>query len=92
MYNTDECLTENDKAFLKTMGYPTDNFSDINQLARLIAMDRVDGYLKGPITKEYLFGDKSQGIPGLADRFSDETEQRRISDLCSSLVKSLDNA
>lgn len=92
MYNTEECLTENDKAFLKTMEYPTDNFSDINQLASLIAMDRVDGYLKGPITKEYLFGDKSQGIPGLADRFSDENDKRRITDLCSVLMNSLDNA
>lgn len=65
-YYVEDNLTSNDKALLKQIGW-TENYQkddDLQCIAQHIATDRVDGILKGPITKEYLFGNDS-GFRGL---------------------------
>ncbi|WNU99028.1 hypothetical protein RS584_15065 [Enterobacter sp. DTU_2021_1002640_1_SI_PRY_ASU_LCPMC_013] len=71
-FNVADNLTESDKTYLKSLGWPTATASGVNELANWIAFDRVDGSLTGPVTKDYLLGDKSKGIAGLVDRLQGE--------------------
>lgn len=71
-FNVEDNLTESDKIYLKSLGWPTATASAVNELANWIAFDRVDGSLTGPVTKDYLLGDKSKGIAGLVDRLQGE--------------------
>jgi len=63
----DKVLTPEDK---KLLGWPLPDDADIasQQIALLIAFDRADGDLEGPITQEYLIGDKGKGTSGMLKR------------------------
>jgi|GEM_PF-6406217 len=63
----DKFLTPEDK---KLLGWPLPNNLDnpINQIALFISLDRMDGYLEGPITRDYLVGNPNKLIPGLCRR------------------------
>lgn len=61
----DRVLTPEDKLLT---GWPSLNDSKAQEIAMFIAMDRADGYLKGPVTKDYLLGNDAQGLVGLAER------------------------
>ncbi len=49
-------------------GWPSSNDATAQEVAMFIAMDRADGYLKGPVTKDYLFGNSAKGLVGLTER------------------------
>ena len=58
-------LTASDKALF---GWPSQD-ETIMTLAAHAALDRNEGTLKGPITKDYLFGNAQKEIFGLIERF-----------------------
>lgn len=87
-FNIEDNLTDSDKAYLKSLGWPTAGYSDLNFLASNIAQDRIDGTLKGPLTKEYLFGDKDKDLVGLVDRLQGMGSE--FKELCSTLLKIVD--
>lgn len=58
-------LTASDKALF---GWPSQD-ETIMTLAAHTALDRNDGTLKGPITKDYLLGNSQKDIFGLIERF-----------------------
>ncbi|MDR2326819.1 MAG: hypothetical protein LBE51_15655 [Acidovorax sp.] len=58
-------LTPEDKLLT---GWPTNHDAKAQEIAMFIAMDRADGYLKGPVTQDYLLGNSAKGLVGLADR------------------------
>lgn len=66
-FNVNECLTNSDKSLLQSVGWTEngENTLELNELAGRIAIDRVDGILKGPVTKQYLFGNCTSDSPGL---------------------------
>ncbi|MEI7412330.1 hypothetical protein [Pectobacterium aroidearum] len=86
-FNVEDYLTSSDKAYLKSLGWPTTGSSDLNFLASNIAQDRVDGALKGPLTKEYLFGDREKGLAGLVERMQGMGSD--FSELCTTLLKTI---
>ncbi|RXS80569.1 hypothetical protein [Geobacillus sp. PK12] len=86
-FNVEDNLTGSDKAYLKSLGWPTAEYSDVNVLASNIAQDRVDGTLKGSLTKEYLFGDSEKGLAGLVERMQGMSSD--FSELCSTLLKTI---
>lgn len=77
----DKVLTPEDKLLT---GWPSPNNSKAQEIAMFIAMDRADGYLKGPVTKDYLFGNSAKGLVGLAER----SPNLSLSDL-NSVLKNL---
>lgn len=87
-FNVEDNLTESDKTYLKSLGWPTAEYSKVNYLASWIASDLVDGYLTGPVTKEYLLGDKSKGIAGLVDRLQGEDPE--FKKLCQIFLHNMD--
>ncbi|EMY0212175.1 MULTISPECIES: hypothetical protein [Enterobacterales] len=87
-FNVEDNLTSSDKAYLKSLGWPTTGSSDLNFLASNIAQDRVDGALKGSLTKEYLFGDREKGLSGLVERM--QGMGSGFSELCTTLLKTID--
>ncbi|AOR64100.1 hypothetical protein KU73_12050 [Pectobacterium wasabiae] len=87
-FNVEDNLTGSDKAYLKSLGWPTSEYSDVNVLASNIAQDRVDGTLKGSMTKEYLFGDREKGLAGLVERMQGMESDFR--GLCTTLLKTID--
>jgi hypothetical protein len=71
-YNLNEALTSSDKQIL---GWSDgDNNPITDTLAGLVAQDRYEGTLTGPITQDYIFGNQAKGIVGLAQR-GPETKQ-----------------
>ncbi|WP_370678809.1 hypothetical protein [Comamonas sp. GB3 AK4-5] len=61
----DKLMTPEDKLLT---GWPTSHDAKAQEIAMFIAMDRADGYLKGPVTPDYLLGNSSKGLVGLAER------------------------
>ncbi|MDR3750735.1 MAG: hypothetical protein P4K94_04535 [Terracidiphilus sp.] len=59
-----QVLTADDK---RITGW-TSGSSTMDVAASLVAQDRADGTLTGPITADYVLGNKAKGIAGLADR------------------------
>ncbi|MBK0019625.1 hypothetical protein [Kosakonia sp. S42] len=84
-FNVADCLSENNKSYLKSMGWPTPEYSEVNNLASWIAFDRVNGTLTGSINKDYLFGSKEKGTIGLVDRLQGEGSE--FKNLCETLLK-----
>ena len=63
--NVAAILTPEDKAVL---GWPSQN-AYVNAAAVMVALDRQEGLLTGPLTKDYISGNAAKYIPGLAERF-----------------------
>ncbi|BAV63098.1 hypothetical protein [Sphingobium cloacae] len=57
-------LTDSDKRIL---GWPSTDPAT-GMLAAMVAQDRNDGFLNGPMTNDYIVGNPAKGIPGLVDR------------------------
>ncbi|WNU98963.1 hypothetical protein RS584_14670 [Enterobacter sp. DTU_2021_1002640_1_SI_PRY_ASU_LCPMC_013] len=87
-YKVEDNLTESDKTYLKTLGWPTDEFSGVNMLASMIASDRVDGYLTGPVTKDYLLGNENKGVSGLVGRWQEGGSE--FKKLCQAFLHNMD--
>lgn len=64
-------LTPEDKALV---GWPCSDNPQMMEVADFIASDRACGDLTGPVTMDYIFGNKSKGIAGMDDRFPDLTD------------------
>lgn len=65
----DKILTPQDKSIL---GWPFATDDPNAQLAAMIASDRADGTLTGPLTQDQILGNKEKGIVGLVDRLPAE--------------------
>ena len=61
-------LTEEDK---RLTGWPG---TQPNWIAVNIALDRQDGFLRGPVTLDYLLGNPERNIVGLAERFPEAND------------------
>lgn len=63
--NIDYVLTPEDK---ELVGWPCDDDPQMLAVAGMIAEDRACGDLTGPINSDYILGNESKHISGLADR------------------------
>jgi hypothetical protein len=61
-------LTDADK---QVLGWPSDD-PVMGMLGCIVASDRFDGTIKGPITRDYILGNKAKSIVGLGERLPND--------------------